>query len=613
MFKDLKYQLDRAFNGQDILSKVKENNILEEGLYITIRKDKEGKYFFDIDSIYMADGKKIDCNSDKYTYYSELDLYSKYLSSNKAVGDKNISSCNYLSLFIKKQNFDRLKELNCEDESIGEEERILAKEDKIKFEEAISNYYDSFKEYNTKDKNKHKIYKEFEKKYNYVSSPDEIETIKTWILNNILELSDYTESLKKGSYIKLYIDKDIECYKKEYLRYSLPSLFLDNEYNQVNNSITYGVPIPNISLNKKKPYKLNKTRCCENPYLTDSSNNEDIYNTFMYLKTQVGNPFLHLGDDGVTAKINKDQINGPGVYIKMVKGTELVNILDYDITTTSPKYKSYLVNRYIVHSEDKNSYGIEYYTGDDKAHNVDNVTNNRRRLSELISDTFFENKLSRLYFADDSMINDILGHHINSSTKICIKKYKDIMFNCLIKGSLDCFDETFDKMSMDFIRHSYDNRSLVAIKQFNVRMSILENLKGVKYMKSSERAELLYEKIKNHGFIENDEEFSYAIGQIMYYMFATCNLRNNHYKKSLSKSANADRLVEIITNFRKKYDFKLDKNARFNVLLKLILDYKVQEPREINEEYFMLGYVSSNENIMFIKDENNKDLSQEEK
>ena len=63
MFKDLKYQLDRAFNGQDILSKVKENNILEEGLYITIRKDKEGKYFFDIDSIYMADGKKIDCNS----------------------------------------------------------------------------------------------------------------------------------------------------------------------------------------------------------------------------------------------------------------------------------------------------------------------------------------------------------------------------------------------------------------------------------------------------------------------------------------------------------------------------------------------------------------------
>ena len=610
MFKDLKNQLDRVLSDCSLEDVIRENNILEQGLYITVKKDVNNSYYFDFDSIYIANGKDVDYESEKYSYYSQLDLYSKYLSSNKSVGDKNISSCNYLSLFLKKDTFDKLKGKDMLDEDATKEDVLVAEKNKNNLKTKICLYYDSFKEYSKKDSKKYKIYKEFESKENYVANPSEIESIKMWMMDNILSLNDYVKLLSKNSYIKIFIDKDVDSYRKEYLRYALPSLFLDNKYNRVFDGVTYGVPIPNISLNNKKPYKMNLTRYCEVPYLTQAKTNQDIYNTFRYFKTQSKNPFLYLKDNGVHTEIRNDEVNGSGIYLSMVKKTDLVDVMEYDIITSTPKYRSYLLSRYVEHKEDDNRYGIEYYIGNYKTYNIDNVTNHRERLSVLIDNTFFNGKLSKIYFAESSDIDKILGN-IDSNTKRLIKKYKNIMFNCLIKGSLDSFEDIFDKMSLEFIRYSYDKSLFRAIKQFNVRMSIMADLKGVDYMRSGEKSLILFSKIEKNEPIETNEEFSYALGQIIYYMFTQCGLRNNYYKQTLGKSANADRLIQLIIKFSKKYEYKLKINPRFKELLKLILEYKVEVSSELLEEHFMLGYVSTNENVLYMKKDSKKDLTQE--
>ena len=76
---------------------------LPEGLYILVNKDTGTYEQFEVTKKESQEGHHL------FHKVKELDMYSRYINSNKSFFDKKISSTNYLSLSIKMDNLRELK------------------------------------------------------------------------------------------------------------------------------------------------------------------------------------------------------------------------------------------------------------------------------------------------------------------------------------------------------------------------------------------------------------------------------------------------------------------------------------------------------------------------
>ena len=109
---------------------------------------------------------------------------------------------------------------------------------------------------------------------------------------------------------------------------------------------------------------------------------------------------------------------------------------------------------------------------------------------------------------------------------------------------------------------------------------------------------------KEYRSIASDEEYFYAIGQLVrYYISLNKSAKKNHSLVNPFLNIKSDKLLkEKLVVLFKKYNYAIDERSlRFNNLYNLVMSY--QGENEVKQDYMIAGYISNN--LIYEKREDN--------
>lgn len=557
---------------------------LKEGTYRLIEMNDQGSWKIKdtVDIFYDKKLKQINGSQNiNYTYVQELDYYSKLLDMNKPIDPKKvIHSCHYFALSVKKESV------------------LLGKLNK----DIIKKYYAILKnpmsKYEKKSNSK-KLYENVEKEIGPVDKKI-IESIEEYVLHtNIFE----GIALDKKDYIKIFFvfsdqDKTLDYYKQENKRYLLPNLYNSNDYNVEDGDEILGLPNNNMNLNSKKPFLLNKTRKVKTPYLVNQEQALLQAQFFDYLWGQVSkgcydfyintfgneNEILAIADD----KDLKGK-NIQGYYIRCQKGKNEAEIIDSQVVSSfsySLKKFFYLENYMEISDEYIEKSDIRY------EESLDNMVS----MFNIIDQVFFDGKLKRnLYMnASDMQIN-------NDYLKKCLLTYRDQLKLFKNTGDLLILKKIIDKMSWYIIVNSISQSSqLMLAHKLNLRWSLLDYFDDERKIgeKMMETREKLNEHINmfngKEWTFDNDEEFSYAVGQLInYFSYLNKSAKKTHYfVVPYLRCKDVKTLKDKLSLTYAKYAYAITHTPgkKATTLIEHIMDYK---PAQIIKDDLITGFCAS--------------------
>lgn len=546
-----------------------------DGTYVIVDLEKDNIKDYTIK--YDKKTKTVDKSIEGFRDICNYDYNSKLIDMNKPIdGKKIIHSNNYLSFFIKKESLSNGKLT----------------------EEIIDNYYavlaNPIIKYSKTSAAK-ELYETVEKEIGKVDIKL-LEKAQCWIKNNIFNLPiEFTGK----DYLKIFFKAPIEVYKNEGKRYLIPNIFNSNDFNVASNNSIYGLPNDNMGLNSKKPYLENKTRKYSVPYLISSEEVLIQRKFFDYLMNNVssGKVNLYVNDNikGIeNGKLPEEDFTG--MLLRLKKGKE-VEIQGFDIVTN---YKYNLIKKF----DFKNILQVstEKYPYTHSYSQYDNVA----QIQTLINEIFFKKYLIANYFTEPKDI-PIKG---DNNLKENLLLSREIIFNWLYKGAKSGLYNSINKCTLSLIKGSiYDGYIMKASHQFNLRWSLIEYLKGGEKMSDIvyEIKENLRKKINeknNTNKFENDEEYFFAVGQLVYFLLS----KNKGNKKTHSLAnpfinAKNDKIIKAkLKQIFMKYNYDIDMiGDRFNNLYAMVASYN---PRgKVNQDMIIAGYLHSN--LVYEKKEEN--------
>ncbi|SET30228.1 CRISPR-associated protein Csh1 [Natronincola peptidivorans] len=551
--------------------------IPDDGEYIIIDPKQDG--FQILDKVYIKKDKKIkevDRSSSYFDFICNADYMSRYLESNKAIGDKNIHSNNYLTFFVKKENVHNGKITN----EIIEEYYIKLKNPLIKY----------------KTPKAKKLYISLEKKF---GEPDgaQIEKIEAWIKDNIFNLVE-PES-KDKSYLKIFFKFDLETYKNESERYILANIYNSSEYNEMINSKIYGLPNDNMGLNSKKPYLENKSRKTTIPYLISEEEVLIQKKFFDYLANQVAvnRPNIYIQENNIASYENDKTPDKDfcGYYLRLKKGKE-VEIHDFD---TIGCYKTIISPLSLENVLQLEKSKIQY-----------NTIHKLSTLKNVINEVFFSNYLTTNFFTDakDIKIKD-------NALKRNLLLSRTTLFSWFYKGNDNNAWKIIKQSSLDLIKGSINKGYLLkAGDQFNLRCGLKKYFEGGDNM-----ADILAD-IKNRlrtkiaskegtESITSDREYYFAVGQLSNYFISLSKTKSKTHSLAnpIINAKSDDKIKEELKKLYKKYNYTIKTASnRFNNLFAMVSSY-IPEGKTM-EDLIIAGYLHSN----LIYEKSNKEESEDE-
>lgn len=475
---------------------------------------------------------------------------------------KVIHSNNYLSFWIKKESLTNGK-LNME---------------------GIDRYFDILSNPRVKYKNV-----KDSKMYDYIFpvvgevNQEKLEQCRNWIKQHIFNLKDFGIDTSGKNYLKIFFEEDKDLYVNEEKRYLMTKIYNKNDYNIDIDEQIYGLPNDNLALNSKKPYMEHKTRKNVVPYLITPEEAATQRKFFDYLMNEANrgytNIFFDSDEDEIIPKKPGEFITDDfsGFFIQIQKGKELSiqhqdAIVDYKYNL----YKHFQYRDVIGSARDEEIYK-EYV--------------NKKQMLAVLDEVIFSKCLSRNFFTDDINVNPELKRNIIMS--------RDAIFAWLYKGQDEGIDAVLHNVCINTVRDSINNGYVnKVIMQFNFMKSLEEYFGGVNMAdRYSDIRKNLSDKINKKGYsqIESDEEYFYAVGQLVYY-FISLN-KSKDKKHSLANpffnARNNELLQKKITQFFKKYNYIIGTtNLRFNNLYSMVSSYELTG--RVKSEEIIAGYISSN-------------------
>ena len=588
MLKDCLEIFDKYKGSDD--SVILDSYILAEGDYIVVKKDGS------LDHCFIKFDKKTRTVENKPMNYDKLcfyDYYSSLVSMNKPIDNKKvIHSNNYLSFFVKQDNLHSGKLT----------------------EKVIENFYDTLAKPEGKytKKSEKGMYKNVEEKLGKVDV-EKLKSSKKWILNNILNIGEENE-IKSGSgrvvklsggknYLKVFFEEDDDEYIKEGSRYFLMKMYNNNDYSVEINKDIFGLPNDNMGLNSKKPFLEHKNQKNTVPYLITTNEALLQKKFFDYLMNQanLGKNIIYLDNSGEldsediieAKKIGEEPENKFSGYMLVIKkGTE-AGIIYQDMITF---YRDKL----------KRKFRYKNLTGNVGLEEVVGTIDTKKELQSVLNEIMFFKFLVGNYFTDVGEIS-LAGDIGKGNLKNYLVLSRDAIFNWLYKdneyGMKKVVNNIFPLIVRESINKGYMNK---AIQQFNLYLSLKEYFEGdekmgIDYVTIEKE---LFKKIdgKTKAIITSDEEYYYAIGQLVKY-YITKNKTKDKKHSLANPFINAKDntfLRERLLRAFKKYNYNLSfGDKRFNNLYGMILVYN--NAGKVNQDAIVAGYLR--ENIIYKKNE----------
>lgn len=582
---------------------ITDNYTLSDGIYIMVNTDGNIKY-----------EKEFDKKNSQPIEFEELvsrDYLSKYLESNKSIEkSKLIHSNNYMSFFMKKET------LNL-DEFAKKKKKANIKEFILECTDDYFNVLENPRNKYSKKKEALRLYEEIEVQLG-LPNIEKVNFCRNWIKENIFEIGENLKDYK--GYLKIFFDFPIEDYEKESNRYIIPNIYNSNDYNTEFNGEIFGLPNNNMGMNSKKPYLANKTRNNDMPYLINKEDvllqkkfydylynlaNNGVNNVYFDITNKTIKP-LYKDEETKRHKENPEK-HLRAYYLRIQKGKE-VELHDFDIITdynteiADLEIKEEIINENIrVKSE--------------LLKNGNKTIKSIYSLEQLVDRIYFNKFLMNNYFTP---IKELKLNDAKVLEQMAVTR--DAWFSFIYKGNVNQIKSMFEKSSMELIKNSIANNYVVkAFEQFILREAILDyfklnkdrgssDLNGGKRMgdfirlindRLREKINIREKDIREHGatqaVIESDEEYYFAVGQFISYLFSLSNA--NTKKQSLINPflncKSDERLKQLLERLYKKYNHAIEGNyGRASSLNRMIVGYTPNKDK-VKTDILIAGYLYS--------------------
>ena len=545
-------------------------HIPKDGTYILVNIEL-GKIIEKLNIAYDKKSKKIDGELNQYySYIRAFDYYSNLVDMNKPMDSKKTIHSNQIySFFIKK---DSIRENKLTKSIIeGYKKNLLNPEEK----------------YNSKEAKE--LYKNIANKLPEIEK-ETVEKIFLWIETNINEdlLEDSKKDYLKIFFVKSDLDISLELFKNEHKRYLIPNIFNSNDYNKKIEETIYGLSNNNMGLNAKKTFLENKTRKISTPYLVDTEEILLQYAFYNYLLPEVkqGNYFIYFTENEIIPKTYKDACPNGARYLLNATYSKDIDIKNFNIISKSDSQEININFREILHQKRKDSDEIEY----------GNL--NREKIMNNINKILFYNSLLGNFLASDGDL-DIKDIEI----KKLLMKYRNAFYKWFYLNDETEVKKSIKKIYLDAVMVAIGNGHLFKANQ---QLDLGFCLEEYFYKKSELMEEIMSikEVFLNHTLSEedwellNDEEYFFAVGQILAYInyMRNSKAKSLNFIKQLTFIKNPTILKEKIKKIVISYSHIFEtKNKKIN---RTISNISLYQPKEIKIDILLAGFTAD---IVFFK------------
>lgn len=545
---------------------------LSDGIYILYNFNTPTKplTIFEVDK--KKDKEKSWKNDDFYKHITIFDYYSPILESNKAIADKKLHSNQIYAFRAKTQNL---------------KEEIL--KDKIdKFYDILENYEDSLK----KDKVKLQLYQNLKADEKFLDNNDIIK------IKNILGKEIYKYYDEKEKTIKIFFvpnnlkteDEILESYtnfKNGAKRYLVPNIFVKTDCCIIEKGEVLGVPNSWYTANDSKPSLMNNGKVNKLPIVltVDEVITRDKLRNYLLKELKVGKKYIYFSQVDIFPSkellidtknynylIQLGMVNGSPVFekINFLRKKEMKFNLDeiVDFTDFEKKYDNFKIGEVDL-----------------------------KFLKNELNFHFFGNRLDT-YFANADVKNDNL--------KNFTIKYKNHLYNWFFLGGLE-IASVVKRMYMDRFKIALINKEKkYRIKQIlNIGLNLENYFNKINYKeKKMELKQKLIDNLaqKKEWEIQSDEEFSFNLGQLLYYLNTKTRGKdrlNFEFLRAFDNIEITDKeLIARKINKRfvsRSFDFLTNK-ARY-VVASLMAYMEDNKFSELKQNILLLG--STSENLLF--------------
>lgn len=593
-----------------------------------------GKYFKDdkvvIDTYELADGyyyvidendnlERLEVannqgdNSEVEDYVKIRDFYSKYISSNKAIDTtyteniannkytmlKKVCSNNIYTLFFKNKSLLGI----CNKDATNDAVPIDV------FKKGVDKYYESLLKLGNNKKEEMLVKEKYTK--------EEVEKNKKIIFKALdLVYEDLKDKeMPKETWIKIFIKKDIDEYKRVASIYLRLKLFNTNDNNVKMDDNTYGTNNYNFGLNSKKPYLELKSTPYKIASYIDDEKIEIMNKMYIWLyNNAAGKNLLKLPENWNFKGVPKDdeQVVDKNTYVIRVAGNNGNARIDdfryasrYNTKIRKFTCRNYLNNEKSVTFETENIYGLEWYTN--------NIwfAENEKNSKNYIRDSYYDYE------------KGISKAMISNWKKELLKQYKDLFLELFETENEKNFIKTIDNLAITIVENMYidnlkQNRKHLdnPRKAFNLWISYKQyfNKKGEDIeMKFSNLQEECKEIVENTCKIETDKQYYFLAGQVAYYLLSHSKADKlmQDVTEPFIKANNVKKLKDELKLLYEKYSYDIYlKNSKFNNAFSQLLEGEPEEKIKDNKEIILAGLLANN--LFYSKNGGNENGKNEE-
>ena len=546
-------------------------HIPKDGTYILVNK-KSGKIIETLNISYDKKNKKINGELNQYYgYVRAFDYYSNLVDMNKPMDPKKTIHSNQIySFFIKKDSIRENKLTKAIIE--GYKKNLLNPEEK----------------YNSKEAKE--LYKNIAEKLSKIEK-DIVEDIFLWIEDNVNE--NLLDNDNKKDYLKIFfvednLDKSLELFRNEHKRYLIPNIFNSNDYNRRIGETIYGLSNNNMGLNAKKAFLENKTRRISTPYLVNTDEILLQYAFYNYLLPEVkqGNYFIYFTENEIIPKTYKDACPNGARYLLNASYSKDVDIKNFNVISKNSSEEISINFKEILHQKKKDTDEIEY----------GNL--NKEKMMNNINKILFYNSLLGNFLLNDGDL-DIKDIEI----KKLLMKYRNAFYKWFYLNDETEVKKNIKKIYLDAVMVTIGNGHFFKASQ---QLDFGFCLEKYFYGKSELMEEIMNVKevFLNHTLSEeeweflNDEEYFFAVGQILAYInyMRNSKAKSLNFIKQLTFVKNIDVLKEKIKKIVISYSHIFEtKNKKIN---RTISNISLYQPKEIRIDILLAGFTAD---IIFFK------------
>ena len=546
-------------------------HIPKDGTYILVNK-KSGKIIETLNISYDKKSKKINGELNQYYgYFRAFDYYSNLVDMNKPMDSKKTIHSNQIySFFIKKDSIRENKLTKAIIE--GYKKNLLNPEEK----------------YNSKEAKE--LYKNIAEKLSKIEK-DIVEDIFLWIEDNVNE--NLLDNDNKKDYLKIFfvednLDKSLELFRNEHKRYLIPNIFNSNDYNRRIGETIYGLSNNNMGLNSKKAFLENKTRRVSTPYLVNTDEILLQYAFYNYLLPEVkqGNYFIYFLENEIIPKTYKEGCPNGAKYLLNASYSKDVDIKNFNVISKNNDEEIIINFKEILHQKKKDTDEIEY----------GNL--NKEKMMNNINKILFYNSLLGNFLLNDGDL-DIKDIEV----KKLLMKYRNAFYKWFYLNDEAEVKKNIRKIYLDAVMVAIGNGHFFKASQ---QLDFGFCLEKYFYGKSELMEEIMNVKevFLNHTLSEeeweflNDEEYFFAVGQILAYInyMRNSKAKSLNFIKQLTFVKNIDVLKEKIKKIVISYSHIFEtKNKKIN---RTISNISLYQPKEIRIDILLAGFTAD---IIFFK------------